>query len=200
MRLIFYLISFIGGLNLLAFELLSSKLMTPIFGSTYHVWVITLFVTLLGIAIGYFLSSLTIISNLRNRSVLFFVIILNSLFFLLMPYYSFSVFELTINLNFYLGIFISVIILFLPMFTLFGTMSPLIIAVLSESNENVKNISPKIFTISTVGGVLGVYFFGFYYIPEMGIQDSFYLIDLLNIFSIVCFILSSKLNFLRSEN
>ena len=50
------IISFIEGATVMAIEIGSSKLLSPVFGSSLYVWSSVLAITLLGLACGYFIG------------------------------------------------------------------------------------------------------------------------------------------------
>jgi predicted membrane-bound spermidine synthase len=95
-------------------------------------------------------------------------------------------------MNFVIGMLISVMLLFFPSFLLFGLMSPLLIDLISTKSEEKTKIPSYIFSISTIGGVLGVYLFGFYTIPFFGINSSFFILDATNVVSIALIYFSIK--------
>jgi len=51
-----YLIALVEGINLMSFELITSRVMAIAFGSTMKVWANLLCLTLLFLALGYFLG------------------------------------------------------------------------------------------------------------------------------------------------
>jgi uncharacterized membrane protein YjjP (DUF1212 family) len=87
MTKLLYIVSFISGANLLAFELLSAKLLAPYFGTSYHVWSITFFVTLLGIALGYYFAHRIILKNNYSKNLTLKVLLINTVFLFALPFF-----------------------------------------------------------------------------------------------------------------
>ena len=144
-------------------------------------WSVTLFVTLLGIALGYYFSHRLIVKNPEPGKQILTIFLINTLILVVLPFITDTFLNKSVEMSFTPGIFLSVVVLFLPSFFLFGVISPLLIHLISNLKVNSSKMPSLIFSISTFGGVFGVYFFGFYIIPYKGVWASFYIIDGLNL-------------------
>lgn len=172
------IISILEGGALMATELIGAKLLAPYFGTTIYVWASIFTVTLLGLATGYalggyFSKKSNLFSYLR-KALLFGVI-----FILLIPLVGQLIMGSLLNLPFILGVTLSSLFLLTPALICFGMVSPLIIQLLNnEANYPGKNAS-KVYTLSTLGGVISTFYFGFYLIPFTGISISLIIISVM---------------------
>jgi predicted membrane-bound spermidine synthase len=71
-----------------------------------------------------------------------------------------------------LGSLISVSIFLLPPIFCMGMVSPIIIQLINQSQENAGQTAGTIYAISTVGGILATFLAGFVLIPELGIRTT----------------------------
>lgn len=189
-----FLVSFLEGSALMAAELISAKIMTPFYGSSLIVWTSVFVCTLSALAIGYFLGAkISNKSNLEKRLVV--ILLFSSAYFAIMSPLANFVMENTLSMSIELGSFISVFVFLFPLLVAFGIVSPLIIQLLSSNEKDAGEKSGKVYTISTLGGILTTLFFGFYFIPILGIKLSILLSTAL---TILAFLLS--LSFLKKTN
>jgi len=165
---------FITGAATLALELLASRIMTPYFGVSLYIWSGILSITLISLALGYFLGGK--LSHRINKSSSL------ELSFLLMPavsaislgiaclVYPWTFFQLA-QANLVLGSFLAcIILLFFPLVTI-SAMNPLLIAMRTTFNkDHLKkgdSGSGLVFFISTIGSVIGVWLTAFVFIPNI---------------------------------
>jgi hypothetical protein len=191
-----YIIAFIEGLNLMCFELISSRTMTIGFGSTLTVWSILLSCTLLFLAFGYFLGGkLSTYSYDKISVFLYFYIFATSLF--LFFYTNISnqlVNSFSISNSFVSMLLFTIILIGFPI-TLFGLVTPLVISLNDSKNEvNKGKVAGKIYAISTIGGVISTFLYGLYIIPIYGLQFSSITISGFLLLSIIIFIILQKTN------
>lgn len=175
-----YIISFIEGLLLMAFQLIISRILAAGFGTTLNVWAFILSAVLLGLGFGYFYGG-KIASN-HSRSLKILKINLGFIFmlFLILPYFEKFILDISMNIPGVSGlIFFSVFGIF-PISFLLGMVTPIIISKVDNSN-NKRNgsIAGKLYANSTLGGILGTFLFGLILIPEQGIWISCLILSLL---------------------
>lgn len=162
------LLSFIEGASVMGAELLGAKMLAPFFGSSLYVWSSVMAITLGGLACGYFFGG-RLSAKKNNELTLYRVLLVASLFTVLMPYTSdiaLSLFGLRSLLPAVIAS--SLLILFPPVF-LMGAVSPLIIENIAKAGENSGKAAGTVYAISTVGGILSTFLFGFYVIPNFGL-------------------------------
>ncbi len=164
----YFLLSFIEGGSVMATELLGAKMLAPYFGSSLYVWATVLAITLGGLAVGYFAGGVISYKS-KNQFVLFYVLLLAAAFTVLMPFTSKIVLWLIGMHSLIPSVIVSsVCILFPPVFMM-GMVSPLIIRTITTDVEQSGRAAGAIYAVSTVGGIIATFAFGFYIIPTFGL-------------------------------
>ncbi len=194
----------LSGMAALIYEMAWVRLFINIFGSSTYVFSIMLAAFISGITIGSFIVSKSFLQK-YNRLLLIagsqFAIVLGTILALLLaerlPYYTWEIASLlnktetTFSIFIFIEFFISFVIMLIP--TLFmGMTLPLIVEVVSHSKLKVGASVGQIFSINTIGTVLGVLLTGLVFIPLWGMQGSFNIGILINIIAGVLIILTSK--------
>lgn len=184
-----FLISFCEGAAVMAAEICGAKLLAPFFGSSLYVWSSVMAITLGGLASGYFIGGR--LSQKENKeSTLFYILLCAFCFLALMPYLSKFNYVIAYNLQLIPAVIFSTVLIIFPAMLLMGTTSPLLISLLtSNANESGLN-SGKIYSISTIGGILSTFLCGFYFIPTIGI--SYTLIGFAILLALVSLLLVKK--------
>lgn len=155
----------------MAAELISAKLIAPYYGNSLIVWTSVFVFTLSGLALGYFYGArLSGKPGLYQN--LFLVLAFSTLFFAFMSPLSDLIMESTLSLPIELGSLLSVLVFLFPLLMAFGTVSPLIIRLLTNSDNEAGEKSGMVYAVSTLGGILTTLFFGYYFIPYVGITLS----------------------------
>ncbi|MGE3728244.1 MAG: fused MFS/spermidine synthase [Candidatus Sericytochromatia bacterium] len=153
----------------MAVELLGAKMLAPFFGSSLYVWTTTLAMTLGALTSGYFVGGLLSVKPQRTR-LLLLVLLISAALIGLMPLSAGFLLNIIPLGNLWLGLFLAgLFILFPPIFFL-GMVSPLIIAELSAEIDAPGKAAGMIYAISTLGGILYTFLFGFWVIPAFGLS------------------------------
>lgn len=165
----FLLLSFLEGASVMAAELIGAKMMAPFFGSSLYVWSAVMAITLGGLASGYFTGGF-FSSKKDPEKALYKVLVLAAVFMILLPFTG----KFTLHLFGYLSLLpavtiSSLIILFPPVFMM-GMVSPLIIRNITRDVEHAGQAAGTIYAISTLGGILATFAFGFWIIPYFGLS------------------------------
>ncbi len=167
---------FLTGAITLAMELLASRILTPYFGVSLFIWSGILSITLIALALGYYLGGQLTRTppKARKRSLEFL--------FLLMPTLSGSmvvascllypkVFHLLGSASLVFGAYAAcVLLIFFPLVAV-SAMNPLLIAIQMEraasGTSGSDSGSGLVFFVSTVGSVVGVSLTAFVLIPSL---------------------------------
>ncbi len=176
----YFLISFCTGGVLLALELLMAKLIAPYFGHSFYVWAATIGTTMLGLMVGYHLSGKLIESNFGLKKGLIYLLGGLGVYLAILPFYGSLVLGGLVEMDVIKGILISTTLLNLPLYTMFGMFSPIIIEIVQKtalSNTNTGNSSGKIYGVSTIGGVLFMLLTGIFFLPELGLKMSVFILS-----------------------
>lgn len=166
-----YILAFLEGVLVMSMELISTRLLTPIFGNTIYVLTSVLGVTMLSLLIGYFIGGVIVDKNkYMNYPIVFILIAIG--FMLLFPITNSFFFNVIKKFNLVLGTIISTKILIAPPLILLGSTTPQLVQLLSENNKKAGTSSGNIYAISTLGGVLSTFISGLFLIPVFGVKKT----------------------------
>ncbi len=189
-RLIYFL-AFIEGGAVMCVELCSAKILSPYFGTSIYVWASVLGITLSALMSGYYLGGY-ISSKNQKKEVVFWLMLVAGLLMALIPIISSSILPSTINLSLLAGTVVSLMcFLFVPLM-IFGSVSPLVINILTDKAKDSGKSSGTVYAVSTLGGILTTFIVGFYTLPQWGITITLYSYGLLVVFTALVLFLASK--------
>ena len=161
-----YLTVFLTGASVMVIELLGTRLIAPFYGASLYVWSSLISVTMIALAIGYFVGGRW--ADCAQRTGLSLIIALSGLFTLLIPWVTRSVLLATDPLGLRGGAFVSALVLFSPSLTMLGMVSPFAIKLATTRLEGIGTSSGSIYAVSTVGSVIGTLLLGFFLFPWVG--------------------------------
>lgn len=168
-RKLFYLVSFLEGASVMLAELIGAKLLSPFFGSSLYVWSSVMAITLGGLAAGYFVGGIISVKE-KTLVNLWKIFSLSGLSLLLMPLVAKFVFPLSFVLPLLPGVILcTFFLLFFPVF-LMGTISPLIVKILTIDANSSGKRAGEVYAVSTVGGIASTFLTGFWLIPQFGLS------------------------------
>lgn len=167
----YYVIGFVEGASLMAFQLLTSRILAGAYGSTIDVWAVLLSFTLLGLAFGYFYGGR--ISQKDEKGILFYLLTASFVLILILPWFQKFMLFVGLNLPDITGLFLFGLLAVAPVTFLFGVITPVLIK--SITNADTSFLAGKLYAVSTIGGVLGTFAFGLYFIPFHGVMKSSFL-------------------------
>ena len=161
-----YLTVFLTGASVMVIELLGTRLIAPFYGASLYVWSSLISVTMIALAIGYFVGGHW--ADRAQRTGLSLIIALAALFTLLIPWATRPVLLATDPLGLRGGAFVSSLVLFFPSLTLLGMVSPFAIKLATSQLDDVGTRSGSIYAVSTLGSVVGTLLLGFFLFPWVG--------------------------------
>ncbi|MFN5317750.1 MAG: spermidine synthase [Bacteroidia bacterium] len=167
-NLILLSLSFLEGGALMASELLSARMLAPYFGSSVFVWSAVLGITLGALALGYYQGGALSQSDKREKF-LFLALLIAGCLLMLQPLNAQWILSVSAYLSFYEGVALSALVIILPPVMFMGMVSPLMVANLDHSIESAGKRAGIVYTVSTTGGIVFTFLYGFYIIPEFGI-------------------------------
>lgn len=171
----------VEGATVMAVELCGAKLLSPLYGGSLFVWAAILAVTLGALAFGYYYGGV-LSSKVEPQQKLFTVVIMAAICIALMPFLASYVVPYISYIELKLAIILSAsLLIFLPIFFL-GCTTPLLVRLNTLSAETAGLVSGKVYSISTVGGIVSTLLCGFFLIPSLGLKIT------LLAFAIVLFI------------
>lgn len=169
-----YLTVFLTGSSVMVIELLGTRMIAPFYGASLYVWSSLISVTMIALALGYFVGGRW--ADRAKRTGLSLIIALAGLLTLLIPWATRPVLLATDPLGLRVGAFVSALLLFSPSLTLLGMVGPFAIKKATSRLDGVGNSAGSIYAVSTVGSVVGTLALGFYLFPLLGSREI--LIDL----------------------
>lgn len=165
-----YCTVFLTGAAVMVIELLGTRLIAPFYGASLYVWTSLIAVTLIALALGYYVGG---IWADRSRSGLSLIIAAAGLLTLIIPWLTEPVLLATDPFGLRLGSFVSTLILFSPSLIMLGMVGPFAVKLSTSALANVGASTGSIYAVSTVGSVIGTLFLGFYLFPLVGSREIF---------------------------
>lgn len=170
-RIWLYCTVFLTGAAVMVIELLGTRLIAPFYGASLYVWTSVISVTLIALAVGYFVGGRW--ADRSRKTGLALIIALSGLLTLLIPCVTAPVLLATDTLGLRLGVFISTLVLFSPSLIMLGMVGPFAVKLATSSLDGVGAGTGSIYAVSTVGSVIGTLFLGFYLFPQVGSREIF---------------------------
>lgn len=165
-------LTFASGTIVMALEIATSRILTPVFGSTIYTWGSLIGVILSGLSLGYFLGG-RIADNHPKFDKICGIVFSVGLFIVGIPFFASSVvdFSLTIMpVSQYTPLLATFLLLMLPS-VLLGFVSPYVIKLGTKSLQHVGNISGNLYSIATVGSIFGTFVTVFFLIPNVTVHQ-----------------------------
>jgi len=158
-------------------EVLGTRLVAPFYGASLYVWSALILVTLVALALGYWVGGMWADKTPR-LPVLLGIIAAAGFFILILPYIHKPVLLFFGKMGLETGSLLSALIIFtLPMICL-GMVSPFCVKLLSTGEEHLGLTVGSIYGVSTIGGVVGVLLSSFVLIPLVGVRRVFLVISI----------------------
>jgi len=168
----------IEGASVMAIELITARMLAPWFGSSLPVWASVIGITLLGLAIGYFAGG-RIADKFPQRSTLSIVLLGASFFTMLMHVSSQRLPLLFSEFNPIISLMIISLLMILPPLAMLGMIPTLLIRFITSKIDDSGSTTGKVFTVSSVSGIIALPLIGFWIIPEFGLTFPSIIIGIL---------------------
>jgi spermidine synthase len=174
---------FAVGLSTLGAEIAATRLLAPFFGTSTVIWANTIAVVLLALAAGYKLGGVLGDRRPSPEALCVCVLVGSGLLavtpFIAHPFLSLSVSafdEVSVG-AFAASLFGTLVLVAVPL-VLLGTVSPWATRIKLASVEEAGAVSGRLYAISTVGSLLGVFFVALWAIEAIGSQRTFLVLAL----------------------
>lgn len=174
----FVFTTFVSGAVIMVVELLGSRIIGPSFGVSLFIWTSLITVTLVSLALGYWLGG-KLADHKNSPAVLFTIILIAGLFLLMVPLMKSFIIANALYLGLRLGTLVSSSILFGPPLFLLGMVTPYIVKLSFEDKTTIGKTVGWLYAISTAGSVVGTVLTGFLLIPRLGVDNIVYLTSLI---------------------
>lgn len=174
---IFYVIaSFVAGFSVMTVELISSRIVAPIIGSSVFTWTSIIGITLLGLSIGSWIGG-KLADKIENKSVLSLSFLVSSILVFIIPVLSKNT-EFLINASnsiLWLNLFLSLYLFLLPAVAI-GTIQPIILKNFADDFSKIGSKYGILSATWSIGSVLGVFLTGFIFISTIGSAETIFII------------------------
>jgi spermidine synthase len=162
-----YVISFLGGLSVLAFELTSARLIAPFYGNSFIVWTLIITTSLVGLTAGYFAGGA--LSRRFSSTHGFACVLLSAALLTLWSGVGAApVMGATLSMGLRWGALAASCLLIVPPLLAMGMISPWLVRLAAQSVGELGRRAGNLYGISTCGSVSGTFLFGFALLPIMG--------------------------------
>lgn len=173
-------------------EVLGTRLVAPFYGAGLYVWSALILVTLVALALGYWIGGIWA-DKAPRLPVLLGIIAAAGCFILILPFIHKGILLTFGGMGLEKGSLLSAIILFTPPMLLLGMVSPFSVKLLSSGEEHLGLTVGSIYGVSTIGGVFGVLLSSFVLIPLVGVRKVFVVISIaLILLALVGWLLTRK--------
>ncbi len=165
------LIAFGSGAAVMGMELIVSRILTPVFGSSTYTWGSLIGVVLTGLSLGYFLGGKIADRDPEFRKICT-IIFSAGLYIVFIPFIAPGILGFTSDAlpqNQFSSLFATFTLIFFPT-TLLGFVSPYVIKLGTKTLHKVGNISGTLYSISTAGSIFGTFLTIFVLIPTTDVR------------------------------
>jgi spermidine synthase len=174
-RIYVYISVVLSGIAVMVLEILSSRLLSPYFGSGIYVWTSSISITLLGLAIGYYLAG-KLLDRIASTTIMGGILTASAFSIALQTFLFARFANLVAGLELRLAVVLaSLFLLFVPMVFL-GTVTILASTVIYKKSHHFGNSVGNVFAVSTVTGITGAIVSGFLLVTLIGSKKSILLI------------------------
>lgn len=166
------LVAFFCGAVVMSFEIVGSRMLGPYVGTSMFAWTSIIGVILLSLSIGYYWGGR--IADMKPRAdILSLFIFIAGLFLIVTVLIKGLILEsLTRSIdNIHIVSVIASLILFTVPSVLLGMVSPFAVRIKMKSVEKSGSTVGNLYSISTIGSIVGVFLTGFYLIPNYKISN-----------------------------
>ena len=167
--------AFACGSIVMVVELIGSRVIGPPFGVSLFVWTSLITVTLVSLALGYWLGG-RLADRYGSFGALFTVIFLAGLSLLAVPVIKGTVIGLSLSLGLRAGSLVSSTVLFGPPLFLLGMVAPYTVKLyMGDGRDGIGRTVGWLYAVSTAGSFVGTVSTGFILIPNVGVNNIIYL-------------------------
>ncbi|MBI5453062.1 MAG: fused MFS/spermidine synthase [Deltaproteobacteria bacterium] len=167
--------AFACGSIIMVVELIGSRVIGPPFGVSLFVWTSLITVTLVSLALGYWLGG-RLSDRFGSHGALFTVIFLAGLTLIAVPVIKGTVIGLSLSLGLRVGSLVSSTALFGPPLFLLGMVAPYTVKLyMGDGKDGIGRTVGWLYAVSTAGSFIGTVLTGFILIPNLGVNNIIYL-------------------------
>jgi len=157
------------GFVTLGFEMVTSRILTPLFGSGIYTWATIISISIGGLMAGYFLGGL-LADRFPGFGFAATIKFIGAAYLLFIYFMAQGGLEGIIDgfANEYAALFFSGFVVCFPPLLVLGMYSPLSVRLLLRLPSDAGKIAGGLFAISSLGNIIGIIVTTFFFIPTMG--------------------------------
>ncbi len=166
------ILTFTAGAVVMGLEIITSRILTPVFGSTIYTWGSLIGVVLSGLSLGYFLGGKVADDHPQFEKVCGITFSVG-LFIVGIPFFASPVVDFTVAVlpgTQFTPLVATFLLLMLPS-VLLGFVSPYVIKLGTNTLQRVGNISGNLYSVATIGSILGTFVTVFVLIPNLAVNQ-----------------------------
>jgi MFS family permease len=156
---------FLTGASVIVIEIIGTRVIGPAFGVSLFVWSSLLAVTLGSLAVGYYAGGV-LADKSPSTQLLNLVILAAGVLLAVTPAARYWVLTFTWTLGPRFGALASAVLLFSPVLTALGAVSPIAVRLASDDVNSTGRRVGSFFAVSTAGSVAGAFLTGFWLVPS----------------------------------
>lgn len=188
-------LSCVVGICSTGIEIATTRLLTPIFGSSLYVWASLIIVVMLSVTLGYYLGGY-LVDKFRKANQIYIMVLLLGGYLMFLPYWApfyvhaFMPWVTIASLNiFFIAMVVAFTLVGFP-FVVLSMVTPYIIEVASGDNKNLGRGIGRLAALVALGGILGKFLAVFWTIPFHGTKWTFFFFGLVLVVTAIlgCFI------------
>ena len=163
---------FVSGAVVMVLQVLGARFIAPVYGTSLYVWSAVIAVTLLALAVGYWVGGL-LADRFPRASVYFLVFEVAALLIVLLPLVREPILAWTMPLGLRAGALTAAVLFLGVPLTLLGTVSPFSVRLAAHLIADLGRTTGRLYAISTAGSLCGTLLAGFYLIPSFRLGSIF---------------------------
>ena len=166
------ILTFTSGAVIMGLEIVTSRILTPVFGSTIYTWGSLIGVILSGLSLGYFLGG-KVADEHPNFEKICGIVFSVGLFIVGIPFFASSIVDFSVYVlpvAQYTPLLATFLLLIVPS-VLLGFVSPYVIKLGTDTLQTVGNVSGNFYSIATIGSIFGTFTAVFILIPNLAVNQ-----------------------------
>ncbi|NQY11063.1 MAG: fused MFS/spermidine synthase [Flavobacteriales bacterium] len=187
----YWLIAFLEGFAVMAVELIVGQMISAVFGSSVIMWTVVLMLVLIGLCIGYFVGA-RLAAKEQSKFLVHGIMLAVSISIMFIYSGGVSVLFYPDTITMFLSAIIEAGKLILPTMIFLGMISPILIGEMNSSKHGVGKTAGRVYFVSTIGGILATFVFGFLIIPNMGLKMPLIVLSLFLALVFTVFLVAQK--------
>lgn len=161
------IIVFVSGTVVMVLELIGSRILAPVLGTSIFVWTSLIGLILGALSLGYYLGGYFSKNN-PSYKFLSLVLMLSGIFIIAIAIIKDLVLNLSSNLGIKFGSILAATLLFVLPSILLGMISPYSVRLKIKNLETAGSAAGNLYALSTLGSIVGTFLAGFWLIPHFG--------------------------------